>query len=65
VFAIISVVIRLSIATKADLRGLEIMLQLNAASSIIIIPASMFMWAVDNNISNSGLIELQALTKWR
>jgi hypothetical protein len=53
VFAIISVVIRLWIATKDDLQSLEMMLQLNAGSIIIMILASMFMWTVDNNISSS------------
>ena len=48
-FAVILVVIGLVIATTEDLKALETTLQLNAGNIMIL--ASMFMWAIDNNVS--------------
>jgi drug/metabolite transporter (DMT)-like permease len=48
-FAVILVVIGLVIATTEDLKALESTLQLNAGNIMIL--ASMFMWAIDNNVS--------------
>ena len=48
-FAIILVVIGLVIATTEDLKALESILELNAGNIMIL--ASMFMWAIDNNVS--------------
>jgi drug/metabolite transporter (DMT)-like permease len=48
-FAVILVVIGLVIATTEDLRALENTLQLNVGNIMIL--ASMFMWAIDNNVS--------------
>ncbi|MDQ3807054.1 MAG: DMT family transporter [Thermoproteota archaeon] len=49
VFAVILVVIGLVIATAEDLKALETIVQLNAGNIMIL--ASMFMWAIDNNVS--------------
>jgi drug/metabolite transporter (DMT)-like permease len=49
VFAVILVVIGLIIATAEDLKALETIVQLNAGNIMIL--ASMFMWAIDNNVS--------------
>ncbi len=48
-FAVILVVIGLVIATTEDLEALESILELNAGNIMIL--ASMFMWAIDNNVS--------------
>jgi drug/metabolite transporter (DMT)-like permease len=48
-FAVILVVIGLVIATTEDLKALETIIQFNAGNIMIL--ASMFMWAVDNNVS--------------
>jgi drug/metabolite transporter (DMT)-like permease len=48
-FAVILVLIGLVIATTEDLRALENTLQLNVGNIMIL--ASMFMWAIDNNVS--------------
>ena len=48
-FAVILVVIGLIIATTEDLKALESIVQLNAGNIMIL--ASMFMWAIDNNVS--------------
>jgi drug/metabolite transporter (DMT)-like permease len=48
-FAVILVVIGLVIATTEDLESLETIIQFNAGNIMIL--ASMFMWAVDNNVS--------------
>jgi drug/metabolite transporter (DMT)-like permease len=48
-FAVILVVIGLVIATTEDLQALETIIQFNAGNIMIL--ASMFMWAVDNNVS--------------
>lgn len=48
-FAVILVVIGLVIATTEDLKALETIVQLNAGNIMIL--ASMFMWAIDNNVS--------------
>ena len=48
-FAVILVVIGLVIATTEDLKALETMIQFNTGNALIL--ASMFMWAVDNNVS--------------
>ena len=48
-FAVILVVIGLVIATTEDLKALESILELNAGNIMIL--ASMFMWAIDNNVS--------------
>lgn len=48
-FAVILVVIGLVIATTEDLKALENTLQFKAGSIMIL--ASMFMWAIDNNVS--------------
>ncbi|MDQ3967718.1 MAG: DMT family transporter, partial [Thermoproteota archaeon] len=48
-FAVVLVVIGLIIATTEDLKALETILQLNAGNIMIL--ASMFMWAIDNNVS--------------
>jgi drug/metabolite transporter (DMT)-like permease len=48
-FALILVVIGLVIATTEDLKALETIIQFNAGNIMIL--ASMFMWAVDNNVS--------------
>ena len=48
-FAVILVVIGLIIATTEDLKALETIVQLNAGNIMIL--ASMFMWAIDNNVS--------------
>ncbi len=48
-FAVFLVVIGLIIATTEDLRALEKIVQLNVGN-IMILP-SMFMWAIDNNVS--------------
>lgn len=48
-FAIILVVIGLVIATTEDLKALESILELNVGNIMIL--ASMFMWAIDNNVS--------------
>jgi drug/metabolite transporter (DMT)-like permease len=48
-FAVILVVIGLIIATTEDLNALESIVQLNAGNIMIL--ASMFMWAIDNNVS--------------
>jgi drug/metabolite transporter (DMT)-like permease len=47
--AVILVVIGLVIATTEDLKALETIIQFNAGNIMIL--ASMFMWAVDNNVS--------------
>jgi drug/metabolite transporter (DMT)-like permease len=46
---VILVVIGLIIATTEDLKALETIVQLNAGNIMIL--ASMFMWAIDNNVS--------------
>jgi drug/metabolite transporter (DMT)-like permease len=46
---VILVVIGLIIATTEDLKALESIVQLNAGNIMIL--ASMFMWAIDNNVS--------------
>lgn len=48
-FAVILVVIGLVIATTEDLKALETIVQLNTGNIMIL--ASMFMWAIDNNVS--------------
>lgn len=48
-FAVILVVIGLVIATTEDLKALETIIQFNMGNILIL--ASMFMWAVDNNVS--------------
>jgi drug/metabolite transporter (DMT)-like permease len=48
-FAIILVVIGLVIATTEDVKALEGIFQLNPGNIMIL--ASMFMWAIDNNVS--------------
>jgi drug/metabolite transporter (DMT)-like permease len=48
-FAVVLVVIGLIIATTEDLKALETIVQLNAGNIMIL--ASMFMWAIDNNFS--------------
>jgi drug/metabolite transporter (DMT)-like permease len=48
-FAVILVVIGLILATTEDLKALESIFQLNAGNILIL--ASMFMWAIDNNVS--------------
>jgi drug/metabolite transporter (DMT)-like permease len=48
-FAVILVVIGLVIATTEDLKALETIIQFNMGNVLIL--ASMFMWAVDNNVS--------------
>jgi drug/metabolite transporter (DMT)-like permease len=48
-FAVILVAIGLIIATTEDLKALETIVQLNAGNIMIL--ASMFMWAIDNNVS--------------
>ena len=48
-FAVVLVVIGLVIATTEDLTALESILELNPGNIMIL--ASMFMWAVDNNVS--------------
>jgi drug/metabolite transporter (DMT)-like permease len=48
-FAVILVVIGLVLATTEDLEALETIIQFNAGNIMIL--ASMFMWAVDNNVS--------------
>ena len=48
-FAVILVVKGLIIATTEDLKALETIVQLNAGNIMIL--ASMFMWAIDNNVS--------------
>jgi drug/metabolite transporter (DMT)-like permease len=48
-FAVVLVVIGLIIATTEDLQALETIVQLNAGNIMIL--ASMFMWAIDNNVS--------------
>ena len=48
-FAVILVVIGLMIATTEDLKALETIIQFNTGNVLIL--ASMFMWAVDNNVS--------------
>ncbi|MFL6492091.1 MAG: DMT family transporter [Nitrososphaera sp.] len=48
-FAVILVVIGLGIATTEDLKALETIIQFNTGNALIL--ASMFMWAVDNNVS--------------
>jgi drug/metabolite transporter (DMT)-like permease len=48
-FAVILVVIGLVIATTEDLKALETIIQFNTGNALIL--ASMFMWAVDNNVS--------------
>lgn len=48
-FAVLLVVIGLIIATTEDLRALETIVQLNAGNIMIL--GSMFMWAIDNNVS--------------
>ena len=48
-FAVLLVVIGLIIATTEDLRALETIIQFNMGNVLIL--ASMFMWAVDNNVS--------------
>jgi drug/metabolite transporter (DMT)-like permease len=48
-FAVVLVVIGLIIATTEDLKALETIVQLNAGNIMIL--ASMFMWAIDNNVS--------------
>lgn len=48
-FAVVLVVIGLVIATTEDLTALESILELNPGNIMIL--ASMFMWAIDNNIS--------------
>ena len=48
-FAVILVVIGLVIATTEDLKALGSILELNAGNIMIL--ASMFMWAIDNNVS--------------
>lgn len=48
-FAVILVVIGLVIATTEDLKALESILELNVGNIMIL--ASMFMWAIDNNVS--------------
>jgi drug/metabolite transporter (DMT)-like permease len=48
-FAIILVVVGLLIATTEDLKALEGVFQLNSGNVMIL--ASMFMWAIDNNVS--------------
>ena len=48
-FAVILVVIGLVIATTEDLEALESILELNVGNIMIL--ASMFMWAIDNNVS--------------
>lgn len=48
-FAVILVVIGLIIVTTEDLKALESIVQLNAGNIMIL--ASMFMWAIDNNVS--------------
>ena len=48
-FAVILVVIGLVIATTEDLKALETIIQFNTGNVLIL--ASMFMWAVDNNVS--------------
>jgi drug/metabolite transporter (DMT)-like permease len=48
-FAVILVVIGLIIATTEDLKALETIIRLNPGNIMIL--ASMFMWAIDNNVS--------------
>jgi len=48
-FAVILVVIGLVIATTEDLKALGTIIQFNTGNALIL--ASMFMWAVDNNVS--------------
>jgi drug/metabolite transporter (DMT)-like permease len=48
-FAVLLVVIGLVIATTEDLKALETIIQFSAGNVMIL--ASMFMWAVDNNVS--------------
>jgi drug/metabolite transporter (DMT)-like permease len=48
-FAVILVVIGIVLATTEDLEALETITQFNAGNIMIL--ASMFMWAVDNNVS--------------
>jgi drug/metabolite transporter (DMT)-like permease len=48
-FAVILVVIGLVIATTEDLKALETIIQFSTGNALIL--ASMFMWAVDNNVS--------------
>lgn len=48
-FAVLLVVIGLIIATTEDLRALETIVKLNAGNIMIL--GSMFMWAIDNNVS--------------
>ncbi len=48
-FAVVLVVIGLVIATTEDLKALQTIIQFSAGNVMIL--ASMFMWAVDNNVS--------------
>ena len=48
-FAVILVVIGLIIAATEDLKAFQTIVQLNAGNVMIL--ASMFMWAIDNNVS--------------